>query len=72
MARRTCFGCHCELAPFSNETYTMHEFECGKKYPSRVPRRWAEHHQRELEREQRSKASFRNVATRRLNAGQKP
>lgn len=70
-ASNTCAGCGKLLQPFSETTFTAHEFYCYKIFPDRIPERDRETFERELLGEQRSQAAKRGVETRRRNGGKR-
>lgn len=66
---RKCFACGAHLTPFTEGTWTSHEFNCAKKHPERtVPAQFAKVHAETLVWEKRSEAAKRGAATRRLKA----
>lgn len=67
----TCAACGLKLSPFSDTTFTAHEFYCYKKHPDRVPPQDKEQFERKLLGEKRSAAAKRGVKTRRRNGGKR-
>lgn len=68
---RLCFACGARLTPHSPNTYTSHEFKCGKLHPELIPERFLAEHESTLKWEKRSAAAKRGVETRRAQGGKR-
>lgn len=66
-----CATCGLALQPFSEHTFTSHEFHCYKLHPDKIPARDQTEFQHQLLGERRSEAAKRGVETRRRNGGKR-
>lgn len=67
----SCAICGRALQPFSETTFTAHEFMCYRDNPNKIPAEHKARFEHELAGERRSAAAKRGVETRRQNKGKR-